>query len=468
MKKKSNYLFIVYASFFLSLLSFIYSNISLQGWVGLVLISTFAVYHIINEEFNLANIYFIFPLVMYFYTLFFVLLKFSLNLIEIDLIRISEFSYNFGAFICICILTIYILIFNVFKNSFSNSIRKICINLKEEINSKQLNKTFWIFDAISFVILFAILVSFMNNGGLGFILDGGSRLEISEKLRLVNNSYLKYYFLVYSLFIYISYFRQVYTFNFKAINRQSIDLSMLTRTFIIVFYWVLSFIAGNRREFVYMFLISLIIFIVYRFGTRKIPLKLYILSSFPLITLLTMGYFRNFNANRTPFLFSKFILDTFGDFVFPIQTLYYYIDHPKLMLGKSYVNTFLYYIPRAFYNEKPISLANQFVLEINSRIGYGFSIVTESYLNFGWLSTIILPILILLIISLVVVFSKNDSILYFLFFSQVLNLNRGEFGVSILEYSILIFFYLIMKYINGFEIPANFKKYFTSLIGKKV
>jgi hypothetical protein len=139
--------------------------------------------------------------------------------------------------------------------------------------------------------------------------------------------------------------------------------------------------------------------------------------------------------------------------MFPIQTLYYYIENTKdLFLGSTYFRIILLVIPSFIWPEKPISLAREFVVELGGGIGYAFTPFTEAFMNFSYFFPIILPILFIFLIRILYKIAHRLPIIYLVIFMQIISFNRSESSASL--YESLIFFILLtsMYLINNFNI----------------
>ena len=273
---------------------------------------------------------------------------------------------------------------------------------------------------------------------LGSDISNFSRLEITE---LVGHSgwYLKYIIIGYSFF-YIS--KIPLAFETKKY------FAILIYSAPIIIYLYYQMFLGGRREIISMLLFLVGFYVVYKKG----KISKYFLGSIFLILLLFLlvGVFRDFGEDN----FVKIVTDALGEFIFPISTLQVHVAEdldPKM--GLSYFYTFSNFIPSSIFPEKPFPLAVQFALMVagpnqESILGYAITPLTESYVNFGIASILLLPIFISIFSILVEYISQVVKPIAIVFFSQSLNFQRSDFSSIAFELTILIISIGIIKIIS--------------------
>jgi hypothetical protein len=93
-------------------------------------------------------------------------------------------------------------------------------------------------------------------------------------------------------------------------------------------------------------------------------------------------------------------------------------NHPQPELGRSYLNTLPAFLPKAAYPSKPMSIAEEFALQVHSGAdvasGWGFSPLAEAFRNFGVIGVAMIPALLTL---------------FFIYLNRLRN--RSPFGVVI-------------------------------------
>ena len=141
--------------------------------------------------------------------------------------------------------------------------------------------------------------------------------------------------------------------------------------------------------------------------------------------------------------------------------------------GQSYLNSLGSIIPNLFWDNHPTAEQNLSQWFVDTRFpdfaktggGFGFSMIAEAYLNFGWIGTpIVLAILGFLYTKFVVWASRNESPLRIAtvasFMSFFLLFTRGESYLLpryLVWYSLLP--YLLVQYIPVIKLNSKKKAY---------
>ena len=213
--------------------------------------------------------------------------------------------------------------------------------------------------------------------------------------------------------------------GWNQLTRQAKVVLVLT----VIAFVLLQISFGNRRDFLPMFVFLAGVIAARRHAVIRFWTILLGILAFAGLTLL--GILRQVIA--APLLLASdpvTILVTQSEFVSPIQTLIYYVSHPRVLrLGMTYITAPLLFIPRAFWPGKPESLSLQFMRDAfgtTEIMGYAYTPVTEAFLNFGFVGpAIVVGILSIMMVKLV----KNADLrpgLYFICFSVVVDFNRGD------------------------------------------
>jgi oligosaccharide repeat unit polymerase len=208
---------------------------------------------------------------------------------------------------------------------------------------------------------------------------------------------------------------------------------------------------GNRRDFLPMFM-----FLAGIASTRaraRIRLKALVIGSSIFVLFLFMGVIRLFREDPTRILRNPVqLFATQNEFVMPIQTLMYYVKADKpLHYGWTYISAPGLFLPRAIWPEKPRSLSLQFNNDAfgNALVpGYGYTPLTEAFINFSWVG----PFIVLCLISLALVkLVKNADVrpgLYFICFSMAVDFHRGDFSGTLYVLVVIPFAYWVMSVVS--------------------
>ncbi|WP_217820214.1 hypothetical protein [Clostridium tyrobutyricum] len=209
--------------------------------------------------------------------------------------------------------------------------------------------------------------------------------------------------------------------------------------FIFIFsYWGIYLKAGVRRGA--LFLICMLFFWILSKNINRKKCIGYMTLVF--IFLLLLGYIRNKVQSVD---ISYIYINSLGEFILPQWISYYYIYNPKpLLLGKTYLYTFLYLFPKALLPNKPEDLGIMFWKEAGTNTALAFNPVAEGIINFGNLSIIFVPIIIFVLIFFIRKFKKRQ-LLYFVFCGAALNFMRGAMANFIFE---CLFVFICIKIMN--------------------
>jgi hypothetical protein len=174
---------------------------------------------------------------------------------------------------------------------------------------------------------------------------------------------------------------------------------------------------------------------------------------FGIFLFLFLGSIRSNASAEGGFSISNLAILTLSnnEFVFPFFTLTHsvskYLDGTLNFLYGSTIFFYpiLYFIPRFFFEDKPFSLAVQFVNDIDSSMGYAYSPVTEFFVNFGILGPFVGFFIIGIIISKIQAY--KDQRFIFILFTMIPDFCRGELGLFIYQFIFVSFFIIIIPVI---------------------
>jgi hypothetical protein len=182
----------------------------------------------------------------------------------------------------------------------------------------------------------------------------------------------------------------------------------------------------------------------------------FILMIFGIFLFLLLGSLRSISSNGTDFNLPSLAILTLSsnEFVYPFYTLIhsiakYQMDTLSFLYGVTiFIYPVLYFIPRLLFPGKPISLAIQYVTEIDSTMGYAYSPVTDFFINFGFLG----PFIGFLFIGIIIAKMQfmKDQRMIFIFFTMIPDFCRSEIGTFVYQFCFVALFIII--------IPNFFKK----------
>lgn len=241
--------------------------------------------------------------------------------------------------------------------------------------------------------------------------------------------YLKYFIISYSWFV--------------GLYSLSCPRSILRKIYIyipIVLYAISLFLLGSRRELI--FIILFCFFCLYCFNNGNIKgwqITIFILIS---IGFIFLGILRTKDSELGILSY----VNALGEFIFPISTLYFYVENNfnDFFFGGSYIQFFYDFIPRFLMSDKPLPLAVDFAYLVSDPradyvMGYAYTPITESFVNFGWFSVLILPIMISGISLCFEYLSNRFVFLPIILLSQILNFQRTEMASLGFELVLFIF-----------------------------
>jgi hypothetical protein len=156
-----------------------------------------------------------------------------------------------------------------------------------------------------------------------------------------------------------------------------------------------------------------------------------ILAVLASVALIYIGLVREKGTGSSrPFLY---VLAANTEFSFPMQTLAFYIEHPKASLewGYTYIHAPTVLIPRAIYPEKGISMAQQFLLDAFGTTefqGYTFTLNTEAFLNFSYAGPFLVQFLAWFGVNTILRKHGAIPVWYFCLWILAGELNRSNFA----------------------------------------
>lgn len=385
-------------------------------------VGLFYVYLVRNKAKIISNIVYLIPALGVIYCFFFPFLQLE-GIINSNLRMITSEAVHNGTCYCCIFISLYVVVI-VTKPVLHDSYDMTWLT-----NLRMNNKKIFV-DLVFLAITVFYYYSISHIGGVSFLLRNTlSRRKLLDMLYDIPfYSYIQYSFISYTIFSVITFF------NTKTSVR-NIIIKLISIGNLIVF-WGLNILAGNRREFTYVALGCFL----YLLSRNKGKVKKIII--FPMVLLVIFGIYIGLERSyENTFSLSQEdrIITAFGEFVYPIQTLYFYIaNHVRpYQFGSTYLLVLFNLIPRNIWPNKPLSLGNQFKVDYHTTMGYAFSPMTELYINFSVFGFAIgAVILAILFYSL----SKNKAkypLLYLSMYIETLNFFRGEVSSVIMEVFLL-------------------------------
>ncbi|MEJ8591103.1 oligosaccharide repeat unit polymerase [Riemerella anatipestifer] len=245
--------------------------------------------------------------------------------------------------------------------------------------------------------------------------------------------------LISGIFLYFIYFHQQLSIRNRGIV-----------IFLLLYYVLLQLGAGNRRDFMPMLLGMGWLFVNY----KKIKFNFVWL----VLSLLGITFFNYLGTIRASLLSDDVKSDamvstmTSNEFVYPFFTLneevsqYIRNDNYDFKYGETIITyPIIMFIPRAIYEDKPRSLAAQFVVDKYGRrgqMGYAYTPVSEFFINFGVLGPFFCYFIIGYFIARIQ--KKRNQILNFVFFTMILDFCRGEMGTFFYQFVFIALFIYVL------------------------
>ncbi|MBA4050072.1 MAG: hypothetical protein C0464_03615 [Cyanobacteria bacterium DS2.008] len=285
-------------------------------------------------------------------------------------------------------------------------------------------------------VITTLFVSNYYSSGVGALSEGASRLDVTKAVETGRVWLLQY--LMGSYFIALS----LIWINRAGIPR-FMSLPLFLINFIISSIYAFYYISlGNRREVVGPIIFILIIRYMYR---GKIDYWVPLLGA---IFFGWLGVSRTVLRPNLGLAVDEVLFSAFGEFLLASFSLNFYIEagFQDYRFGDTIVQSFLAATPLISGDLKPLSLANEFVeILFRGGIGYGFSPMAESYLNFGLFGIIVGPLMIMVPIKILAALrSKISAIILLITASLGMDIFRGESGGIAWQIAIISLFVVLL------------------------
>lgn len=276
-----------------------------------------------------------------------------------------------------------------------------------------------------FAVIPIALLGLFITGFLWHIVGSGLPLFDFEMNRIVKLQYLDPLLTFYLRIFIISmlYSMVLYWPHLRSESRWAVATLFL-------FYLAVQALLGNRREVLYVGLF----FVLARAFQRRLLLNSRFIAIVVaiFISFAAIGTLRENQYQLMPDTID--LAPKQSEFSSNFQSLLYVVSNigssmePKY--GETYLRVFSFFIPRYFWSDKPISLANEFGAD-HGGAQIGLSLVAESVWNFGYLGPLIAYAFFAAFLFWAYKYLRNPktAYLYFIIFTQVsINANRGDFS----------------------------------------
>lgn len=432
----------------ITIMTMIVSFVGMEtGHASLIVISVFACiglfywflrscnYHI------LTNTVFLFPLVGGVYLLVYPTLRFIFKLLPTGLLGISDGNVISGTFFGGTMISLYILMVVMIPKN------KYLLDTESAIyKGFSLSARNIAFDFLFFLVLLYMIRRYISIGGYAAVFSGSiSRQVMSKELEIIPfYSYIKYAYISYTVYALYS------VFNSTA--KTTSKYARVFRAVIVCLFWVLDLSLGNRRGLLYVLLAMMLYFT--NNSRKRIKPAFYFAVLGIVVSFMLVGVLRN--ANNTGFELK--IKDAFGEAIYPMHTLYYYVGHHvrPYYCGATFLYILAYFVPRSIWPAKPISLANQFRIDYyNSIMGYAFTPFSEMFVNFSYYGIVIGAVFYSALFNWLSKNKEKYPIFYLATYMELINFFRGEFASSIIEVLVMYFTLKALCIVNGNSVTVR-------------
>lgn len=273
-----------------------------------------------------------------------------------------------------------------------------------------------------FVLAAAYLQNYYYSGAHDLVSSGASRVTVAKAVETGKLWLMQYAFIAWFMAVTLA-------IGFAGRGRRSFfGLAIVCVSLVLFFVGYLG--VGNRRELAIYILFVITVAVV----LEKKGLLLVGFGALPV--LLFVGVWRTLRgAAQEEFL----LLDLVGEFVFPHFSLMYYSSATTqdFWYGLGYLRFPLYVLPDFGLWDKSQSFAMIFADEFSGgAMGFAFTPLAEGYLNFGWTSVIVVPLLIAISFRVLIRLSAHFPFAWIAGAAFALDICRGEFVAVLFQWLI--------------------------------
>ncbi|MEL4371498.1 O-antigen polymerase [Shewanella xiamenensis] len=434
------YIFIFLYAIFIAQI-FLFGPIGLPLWhiVVDVFIVFFLIHHAIaNKRFFCVDLVFYILFPFYFKISFILYTAFDINVFSLPASAIIE-SY------LLCYVTWLFGIVLYFLRPKITSFSDVYTSYSFFMHGRFLNFNFF----VPFLFSLAISLFFLYQVKDLIFVDVRqlSRLEVVNSVSQ-SGWFLKYFIIAYSW---------VLTLYLMRLKSGGVTFSIVVKVLILLIpvfiYLYTQQILGARREFVFIALFIMVCFVVEHKGI--ISSRLLFLGVGGVTFLIFVGGSRHAVDSNLVVL----LTNSMGEFLFPISTFQYYNNmvDVELKAGVTYFYSFLNFIPKFIFPDKPLPLATDFALLVANPnqefvMGYAITPITEAYANFGKLCVLFFPLILSLICLVIETGFKKTFLLFFVLLCQCLNFQRSDIASIFFETTMLCTAFYFVALLSEFKV----------------
>lgn len=425
-KNKSNIYYYFIISFFLSFMSFTGVNFSFEIIVAINCVNFFVFLNNFKKEHSDVGIKYVFIILtssVFIYCTFPILFyifapKFAVFYND-TLFRSALFNSAFFSWYCFWSLVI-------FSDAVTIKLDRQCRALFQSFDVSAPRALLVTFAA---VIMTSVYVDNYFASGASEAVLNSSRFEVTKAVETGRIWLIQYAMSAY--FIWLICFC-----SFSVSNRPNIFAPILyINAFISLGYLYFYLQLGNRREII----VPILFFFFIRYLKNNKIDKLFLVGA--VIALTWIGVSRVTSVSTGSVFGEDLLFAGLGEFVLTGFPLNFYIEngYNELQLGQTILQSVAAGTPLIEAGSKPVSLAQEFVnLYSYSGIGYGFSPMAESFLNFGFLGSILGPLLVMSTIRIISKYPLPHSGLALLVVASfAFDIFRGESGALFWQFVII-------------------------------
>ncbi len=287
----------------------------------------------------------------------------------------------------------------------------------------------WIFLLIGLAIACFCLTNFYLSGASALI-GNDSRLELTVRVETGKLWLLQYAFECWLIICGIVWASKRAR---SALTKPQLMTAMTC--FLIFIYPYLQI--GNRRELMTWFVFCCVL--LFMRGRHK---TISFLATITIPAFLYLGLVRE-NSQGASLVATdplSFYLNLLGEFVFPHFPLLDRLSAPHhLWMGWSYLRLPAFVVPTFGLWHRPASLAIIFAQRYSGgSMGYAYTPLGEGFANFGALSVIIVPLVLVAGGRFLASRHLHSPIPFLIFLAFALEINRGEFISITLEFAVFV------------------------------
>ncbi|WP_349487466.1 hypothetical protein [Providencia rettgeri] len=299
------------------------------------------------------------------------------------------------------------------------------------------NKIIKLYIISSALFLFTLLL-FFSSGLYQLSFSGEDRVTIKDYIDVDIWYLLGSIVSVFTCFIFTNYI------NIKNNRFNLFIIFLLSST-----YYFIDLSIGGRKFLIYFSIVAL--FTLSK--TNKLNVKKMLMIIIPIIlAMLSRGLMDKVNWGERDII--DIIVGYVGEFIFTnlTSTITVYSNYASCDIYPSPINPYLswifYYIPRAFFELKPYSVAYNFSAYMDVGMGFALTPLTESLCAFRGLGPYIFPLIFTIIIYIIYKLSKKYPYIYILLISMVMDINRGEISYFINNIIFMFFIWYCLERVN--------------------